>query len=100
VLLSPADWSDWHAVCERIQAALSAPYLLSDAQVTVGASIGVAIFPAHGEDADMLLFNADRAMYAAKTKGGGIRLFEPGQDKDATASIARADGGASAYSQS
>ncbi|MEW6332337.1 MAG: GGDEF domain-containing protein [Pseudomonadota bacterium] len=97
VLLSPAEWSDWHAVCERIQAALSAPYLLSDAQVTVSASIGVAIFPVHGEDADMLLFNADRAMYAAKTKGGGVHLFEPGQDKDAAASITRAGGGASVY---
>ena len=103
VLLSPADWSAWPAVCERIQAALNAPYILSDTQVTVSASIGVALFPMHGEDADILLFNADLAMYAAKAKGGGISVFEPGavgHDKDAKTLNARADGGASVYSQS
>ncbi|BAV33764.1 diguanylate cyclase [Sulfuricaulis limicola] len=100
VLLSPADWATCLTVLDRIQAALNAPYILSDTQVTVSASIGVAIFPVHGKDADTLLFNADLAMYAAKAKGGGISVFEPGaagQSKDASASIARAGGGASAY---
>ena len=103
VLLSPTDWSAWPTVCERIQAALNAPYILSDTQVTVSASIGVALFPMHGEDADTLLFNADLAMYAAKARSGGISVFEPGavgHDKDAKTLSARAGGGASVYSQS
>jgi diguanylate cyclase (GGDEF)-like protein len=100
VLLNPVDWSAWPAVCERIQAALTAPYILSDTQVTVSASIGVAIFPEHGEDADTLLFNADQAMYAAKARGGGISVFEPGaagHGKAATAPIPRMVSGASIY---
>lgn len=100
VLLNPVDWSGWPAVCERIQAALTAPYILSDTQVTVSASIGVAIFPEHGEDADTLLFNADQAMYAAKARGGGISVFEPGAaglGKDMMTSGTRTGGGASVY---
>jgi diguanylate cyclase (GGDEF)-like protein len=99
VLLSPAEWPAWMAVLDRIQTALNAPYILSDAQAEVSASIGMAIFPAHGQDADTLLYNADQAMYAAKAKGGGISVFEPataGEGKDAAISRARA-GGASIY---
>ena len=86
LLLNPTNVSAWRTVCERVQAALNAPYVLSSKQVTVSASIGAAIFPEHGEDADTLLFNADLAMYVAKVKGGGISVFEPtaaSEDKDA-----------------
>jgi diguanylate cyclase (GGDEF)-like protein len=78
VLLSPTEESVWRAVFERIRASLNSPYRLSDAQVAVSASIGVAIFPVHGADGDTLLLNADRAMYAVKARGGGIGVFEPG----------------------
>ncbi|OUS04632.1 hypothetical protein A9Q81_05795 [Gammaproteobacteria bacterium 42_54_T18] len=49
----------------------------------VSSSIGVALFPEHGEYVDELLANADIAMYQAKDAGrNGWHLFEPGeQDK-------------------
>ena len=40
----------------------------------IGASIGVALFPQHGADADALLSAADAAMYAAKRSGAGFKL--------------------------
>ncbi len=88
VLLASADEAGWQSVFERIWNSLNAPYTLSDTEARLGASIGVAISPVHGEDADALLLRADWAMYAAKAKGGGINVFEPeavGRAKNATA---------------
>ena len=51
--------------------ALSAPVQLGGARLDAGASIGIAEFPSHADDADALLSRADEAMYAAKRSGGG-----------------------------
>src|SRR5712692_702455 len=50
-----------------------APITVDGRQVTVGASIGIAVFPNHGRDAEVLLAAADSAMYEAKNSGGGYR---------------------------
>lgn len=58
--------------------AVSAPYLIEDNQIIIDASIGIAIAPQDGEDADVLLRNADTAMYCAKADSrGAYRLFTP-----------------------
>ena len=54
---------------ERIQAALVAPFLHGGYEFVVTASIGIALFPDHGNDAQSLLKNADAAMYEAKASG-------------------------------
>ena len=56
-------------------ASLSQPYFISGASVTIGCSIGVAIAPLHGEDAETLTRNADLALYAAKGDGRGVQRF-------------------------
>ena len=44
----------------------------------LNASIGVAVYPAHGDDAEQLMRNADLAMYQAKQSGSGrVCLFSP-----------------------
>ena len=48
------------------------------ATVTVGVSIGIAMFPEHGEEHDVVVHNADAAMYRAKRSGGGIVAFGNG----------------------
>ncbi len=49
--------------------------------VTLGTSIGIAIYPQHGLTAEALVQNADLALYRAKQDGGGaFRLFEPEMD--------------------
>jgi diguanylate cyclase (GGDEF)-like protein/PAS domain S-box-containing protein len=62
-------------IAERLAAALSEPFEFDAARVEVTASIGVALGGSE-TDADRLLANADRAMYAVKARGGaGITGF-------------------------
>lgn len=46
------------------------PVLVADRQIVVTASLGIAMFPADGENPELLLRNADAAMYRAKERGG------------------------------
>jgi diguanylate cyclase (GGDEF)-like protein/PAS domain S-box-containing protein len=62
-------------IAERLAAALTEPFEFDAARIEVTASIGVALGDAD-TDADRLLANADRAMYAAKARGGSsIKSF-------------------------
>ncbi len=62
--------------------ALSAPYFLgASRRLEVGASIGIAIAPVQGSDAETLLSRADIALYAAKAAGKGTyKLFVPSME--------------------
>ena len=54
---------------QRIQDAIAQPVQLGSQSLQVSGSIGLAIYPADGADADSLLMNADAAMYRAKELG-------------------------------
>lgn len=56
-------------IAEKIQSALSAPFVHGGYEFVVTPSIGIALFPEHGNDAQTLLKNADGAMYEAKASG-------------------------------
>lgn len=63
-------------VAERISQSLSAPFHLGDNIAYVSASTGIAVYPNDGEDTELLIKNADQAMYAAKKDGRNcIRFF-------------------------
>jgi two-component system cell cycle response regulator len=53
----------------KVILAVSQPYSIQGGDVSITASIGVSIYPAHGEDADTLMKNADIALYEAKHTG-------------------------------
>ncbi|MBI3525323.1 MAG: diguanylate cyclase [Betaproteobacteria bacterium] len=57
------------AVAEKTIAALSQPISTGSKLCEVGATLGIALYPEHGEDADTLMRHADAAMYAAKRLG-------------------------------
>lgn len=77
VLLPHDDVERTTVLAASIIAALSAPYPLgADQSARIGASIGIALAPAHGLDAENLFSRADIALYAAKSAGKGVaRLF-------------------------
>ena len=69
------------SLAQRLIAVIAEPCLIDGHQVVVGASIGIALAPGDGEDADRLMKNADMALDRAKADGGaGFRVFEPGMD--------------------
>lgn len=57
------------AVAEKLLAAVSEPVELEGQGVSVSPSIGIAVFPRDGDNADTLIKNADAAMYLAKDRG-------------------------------
>ncbi len=76
-----SDATDAERLAGRIAEAIRAPYDLHGHLVMIDASIGIALAPADGTDANELLKNADMALYGAKADGrGAFRFFEPHMD--------------------
>ena len=64
-----ADAEGSQALAERVIAALGHPIEVAERRLFIGVSIGITLFPSDGDDPDMLLKNADLAMYHAKQEG-------------------------------
>ena len=62
-------------VAGKLLASLSRTYALENQEASITASIGIAIFPQDGEEAETLLNKADKAMYYAKGKGRNAYKF-------------------------
>ena len=67
--------SDSSALAQRVIDALGAPYDIDGHRILVGASVGIAMAPDHGEKAEELLRNSDLALYRAKADGKGRHCF-------------------------
>jgi len=69
-------------LASRIVEQISRPFDIDGRNIVVGTSVGIAIAPNDGENPDLLLKNADMALYLAKGDGRGIhRFFEREMDK-------------------
>ena len=66
------------AAAGRVLAAIALPFDLEGTQAAISASIGIALYPQHGEDAQSLLQRADAAMYQAKRAGKNSYRFFAG----------------------
>lgn len=70
-------------IAEKVTAAISQPAEINGHLVVVGCSIGIAIYPQAGRDADTLLKHADMAMYRAKQEeGSSYRFFTEVMNQD------------------
>ncbi len=71
-VLSPAEAG---LIADRIVKVLTQPMKLGTHEVSVSPSIGIAMYPQDGDDAETLLRHADLAMYAAKRQSPGTFAF-------------------------
>ena len=66
-------------VAGKILQALNQPFVVAQHEINISGSIGIAVYPQHGEDEKLLLINADIAMYHTKKSGrNDYCLFAPG----------------------
>lgn len=70
------DLSAAQELASRLVECLSQPFQLEADSVSIGASVGIALFPAHAETVDALIACADSALYEAKHGGrNGYRVY-------------------------
>jgi len=73
--------ADAEKLAKRIVEIVGKPYRDKGREMHVGVSLGIALCPGDGQDADTLLTNADMALYRGKSEGRNVyRFFEPGMD--------------------
>jgi len=65
---------------KKILAALERPFAIGNRSIQASASIGIAVYPDHGQDAPTLLRHADVAMYTAKRSRRGYAVYAPQRD--------------------
>ena len=66
---------DTNLLADRVMKAIALPYDIEGHRLFVSCSIGIARAPDHGNDPDLLLANADLALYRAKAEGRNRRRF-------------------------
>jgi diguanylate cyclase (GGDEF)-like protein len=83
LLLAPVTQgaSEAAALAKRIILAIETPFEIEEHQITIGASLGIALAPDDSAEPDDLLKKADLALYRTKTEGRGTyRFFAPEMD--------------------
>ena len=77
------------ALAARIIEVLSQPYLIQDRTISISASVGIAVAEGPDFDADLLLKQADLALYQAKAQGRGVCcVFTAAMDEELRARLA------------
>ncbi|WP_332853518.1 putative bifunctional diguanylate cyclase/phosphodiesterase [Duganella sp. S19_KUP01_CR8] len=87
VLLPDADLDSAQRVAAEILQALETPLSLEDQTVDIGAGLGIAGYPEHGNDGEALLSMAEVAMYAAKQRNDGAVVYDAAMDKSSEKSL-------------
>ena len=80
MVLPDTDATGAATVAAKLLNALMPPHLIDEFRISVQASIGIAIFPEHGAETDMLLRQADIAMYVAKRAKAGYAFYDTQHD--------------------
>ena len=88
LILSGAGDTAAQRVARGVLDALSEPFVVEGQALRIEASMGIVIYPQHGEDGDTLLRRADIAMYVAKRAGSSAVEYDPASDEHTPARLA------------
>lgn len=92
ILLPEACASSTSTAAEAVRSAFTIPFEICGQVLDIGASLGMAISPAHGSDAEELIASADFALQHARTEGGrSVRMFDPAMRSEAASRRALLD---------
>ncbi len=75
-------------VARKLHCSLERPFTVEEMPLEVAASIGIALFPQHGEDEAALLQKADVAMYLAKEARDRVVVYAAHRDRYSAARLA------------
>ncbi|HIJ79647.1 MAG: EAL domain-containing protein [Desulfobulbaceae bacterium] len=81
VVLPGSNVQDAKKIAQKIAKFIEQPIMIEGHRLTVGVSIGITMFPDHGNDSESLIQHADLAMYEAKRSGIVYAEFNPEQDR-------------------
>jgi diguanylate cyclase (GGDEF)-like protein/PAS domain S-box-containing protein len=81
-VLPQADVAGAQVAAEKLRIELGTPFAIAEHSITMGASIGIALYPVHGDDPSTILRRADIAMYAAKRSGRRSLIWRPEQEAE------------------
>ncbi|HVT05181.1 MAG TPA: EAL domain-containing protein [Thermoanaerobaculia bacterium] len=89
-ILLPLATDTEHAISSgrKLLRALEAPFIVDQNAFDVGASLGIALAPDHGNDAATLLRRADVAMYIAKQTNSGLAVYSADLDRNSPTRLA------------
>ncbi len=79
-LFTDVDEPQTKELVARIQLELRNPFTVQGLSLHVEASVGIAVFPDHGDSGEQLLQRADVAMYSAKRAGSGFAFYDANHD--------------------
>jgi diguanylate cyclase (GGDEF)-like protein/PAS domain S-box-containing protein len=84
ILLMPggARGSGTATIGTKILEAFHRPFQIEGREVHASPSLGIAVYPDDGDDAESLLRNADAAMYKAKRQGNGFQIYTPSLNRE------------------
>lgn len=77
LLPSAQNEEEANTVAKRIVETLNKPFTIKDNSINIECKIGTSIYPIHGEDEKVLIRNADKAMYQAKSLNLPFYVFKP-----------------------
>jgi len=88
-VLLPAltDGRDAMKIAQKLHKTFQTPFKVGDRNVEVGASIGIAVFPEHGNDSTSILRAAEMAVVTARELHSGFSLYTPEQHRPTTESV-------------
>ncbi len=76
LLMNPRGKKNIEHIANSVLRTIAQPVAIAERELTVKASIGIAIYPEHGASGEQLIAKADAAMYLAKQRARGVAFFD------------------------